>query len=119
MLDKSNGTKEFYTSHRINSFTGLYFSDENTFFALYPSPSGPQIYFNNMEYSINKNLSIELHKNGKNRLFSIKDFGIEINYLESQYMGFDVWSEEADVDLFYMLLQNYKTDEFYEGYTSK
>ena len=67
--------------------------------------------------SINKNLLISLIKNGKRRKFVIKDYNIEINYTESPYIGFDIWSDEIDVDLFYMIEQSYKNDDFYEMYT--
>ena len=98
-------------------FTGLYFRDENNFFAIYPSESGPVIFFEGKEYEINKELAISLLKQGKNRKFKIEDYNIEIAYTESPYIGFDVWSDEIDVDLFFMIEQRYKEQEFYDRYT--
>lgn len=93
------------------------FKDDQSFFAIYPTKTGPQIYFEGKQLSINKNLLISLIKNGERRKFVIDDFNIEINYTESPYIGFDIWSDEIDVDLFYMIEQLYKNDDFYERYT--
>lgn len=32
--------------------------------------------------------------------------------------GFDVWSDENDVDLFYQIEQMYKTDDYYIKFTN-
>ncbi len=32
-------------------------------------------------------------------------------------MGFDIWSNEIDVDLFYLIEKSYKSKEFYVKYT--
>ena len=100
-------------------FTGLYFKDNTTFFAIYPTSTGPKIYYNNKEYSINKSLGITLQKINKNRRFIIEDYGIEIAYNESPFIGMDEWSEEIDVDLFFMIEQRYKEQSFYDRYTLK
>ena len=99
-------------------FTGLFFKDDETFFAIYPTKEGPKIYFEGEKYLISKDLTIQVYKEGKNRQFIIKDYGIEISYRESPFIGTgDMFSEEIDVDLFYMIKQSYKTPEFYEQYT--
>jgi hypothetical protein len=51
--------------------------------------------------------TISLLKEGKNRRFKIVDYNIEVNYRESPYIGFDAWFDETDVDLFFMIEQNY------------
>ena len=101
-------------------FTGLYFKDDTTFFArLYPTENGPIAYYKAKEYEINPNLTIFLIKNGKNRKFCIQEYNIEINYEESPFIGMDAWSEEIDVDLFFMIATTYKNQDFYETYTTK
>ncbi len=117
-LNILTGEKEFYKGKVYKgSFTGFYFHDENTFFALYPTEKGPKIFFENKEYEVNKNLLIEIVRKNKDRKFILKDYNIKIKYKESKYLDFDVWSEEMDVDLFYKLEQSYLDDSFYEGYT--
>jgi hypothetical protein len=116
-LELSTGKKIFAKYKKIPGFTGLYFKDDQSFFAIYPTKTGPQIYFEGKQLSINKNLLVSLIKNGKRRKFVIDDYNIEINYTESPYIGFDIWSDEIDVDLFYMIEQSYKNDDFYERYT--
>ena len=118
MLNTKTGKTEFYkTKKKIKGFTGIYFKDDYTFFALYPAKNDPTIFFNGKEYSINRNLQITLAKQGKNRRFIIEDYGIEIDYIESKYLDWDVWSDEISIDLFFMIEQRYKTEEFYEQYT--
>ncbi len=117
-LNIVTGEKEFYKDkvHK-GCFTGFYFSNENTFFALYPTENGPRIFFENKEYVINKNLSMKIVQKNKDRKFLLKDYNIEIDYKESKYLDFDVWSMEMDVDLFYKLEQSYLDNKFYEDYT--
>ena len=100
-------------------FTGLYFRDKNNFLGIYPTKNGPTIFFEGKEYPVNAGLDISLKKDGKNRKFVIKDYSIEIDYIESPYIGFDSWSDEIDVDLFFMIEQSYKEDSFYEKFTLK
>nr|MCR5836967.1 hypothetical protein [Lachnospiraceae bacterium] len=49
-LDKSTSEKEFYNKKKIHSFTGLYYKEEDLFFALYPTESGPMMYYEGKEY---------------------------------------------------------------------
>lgn len=118
VLDKKTGTKKFMEEKKIPGFSGLYFKDNDNFFAVYPTVNGPKVYFQGKEYDINKTLTISLEKLGENRKFNIVEYGIEVKYLESPYIGLDVWSDEIDVDLFYMITQNYKSNDFYTRYTS-
>lgn len=119
LLNLDTGDLTFTKTSRTPGFTGLYFKDDNNFFAIYPSKNGPMIYFKGKEYGINKDLSISLFKQGKSRKFKISDYDIEIDYMESPYIGFDSWSDEIDVDLFFMIEQRYKDESFYERYTLK
>jgi hypothetical protein len=119
MLNITKNNKEFYEKPRQKGFTGLYFKDDSIFFGLYPTKSGPMIYFEKKEYPISKKLNITLQKNNKDRKFKIVDYEIEIDYIESIYLNWDTWSEEEDVDLFYMIEHNYKLDSFYERFTLK
>ena len=114
MLNKATGEKVFTNSKRVQGFTGLYFKDNINFFAIYPSEIGPKIFYRGKEYRTNNKLSISLEKHEKNRKIRIVDYNIEIDYQESPYIGFDEWSDEIDVDLFYLIEQRYKKDEFYE-----
>jgi hypothetical protein len=60
---------------------------------------------------------ITLTKKNKDRTFCIKEYEVSVDYKESPYIGLDSWSTEIDVDLFYMLEQEYKKHEFCEKYT--
>jgi len=119
-LDKDTKKMTLYRGDKkIPGFTGIYFRDEKTFFGLYPTENGPVAWYDGKEYPIIKDLTISVKKKGDDRTFSIEEYGISIDYLKSPFIGFDSWSTEIDVDLFIMIEQKYKTDEFYEGYTKK
>lgn len=118
MLNKRTGEREYSKGKKqIPYFTGLYFKAENTFFALYPTENGPIMYYEGKEYPLKKNLHICLIKTEKSREFRIKEYNICIKYRTSSYIGFDVWSDEEDVDLFYQIEQSYKNDEYYKKFT--
>ena len=120
ILNLDTGEKTYNKEKTKNpSFTGLYFRDNTTFFALYPTKIGPIINYKDKEYKLSKDLSIVLTKYDKCREFSIKEYDINIKYLTSKYIGFDAWSEEIDVDLFYLIEQSYKKQEFYDKFTKK
>lgn len=118
-IDIETGKKEFYKGYSpFPRISGLYFKDEKTFFALYPTEKGPMMYYEEVEYPLHKNLHINLVVTEPWRTFSIEEYGIYIRYRTSKYLGFDVWSEEEDVDLFYQIMKYYKDDEFYKKYTA-
>lgn len=118
MLNIRTGEKEYNRGRKqIPYFTGLYFKDEDTFFALYPTVDGPIMYYEGKEYPLKKDLHIRLVKTGNLREFFIEEYNICIQYCTSPYIGFDVWSEEMDVDLFYQIEQSYKNDEYYKKFT--
>ena len=100
-------------------FMGLYYEYINTFFALYCSQNGPMIFFEGKEYPLAPQLSISVERKGEERHFSIKEYGIEIDYPTSEFIDMDVWSTEEDVDLFVNIANNYQSEEFYEKYTLK
>lgn len=118
MLNISTGEKEYNKGKKqIPYFTGLYFKDNDTFFALYPTENGPVMYYREKEYPLNKNLHISLTKAENFREFCIEEYNIRIKYRTSPYIGFDVWSDEEHVDLFYQIEQFYKDDEYYKKFT--
>ena len=118
LLNKETGVAVFFKGDKKTpGFTGIYFKDENTFFAIYPTLNGPVAFYEGKEYSINRKLTVTLQKEGKNRKFEIKEYNIAINYTKSPYIGLDAWSSEIDVDLFYMIEQSYLETGFYERYT--
>jgi len=117
-LNRKTGEKNFYKKAKLYGFTGLYFKDNDNFLAIFPTSNGPISYYKGKEYPINKDLTIVVQKEGKNRKFEIKEYNITINYIEPKYIGFDEWSSEIDIDLFYMISQQYKEDEFYKQFTS-
>lgn len=119
LLNTVTGDKEFLEKPISKGFKGSYFRDKNTFFAIYPTMSGPHIFYKDVNYGIDKKLTIILKVDGINRNFKIIEYDMDINYIESKYMGIDSWSEEADVDVFYMIAQNYKEDNFYNKFTLK
>ena len=98
---------------------GVYYEDGNIFLAMYETLSGPMIYFAGKEYPLMPQLTISVEKMGDNRHFSIKEYGIEIDYPTSKFIDMDVWSTEEDVDLFVNIANNYQSKAFYEKYTSK
>jgi len=101
------------------TFEGLYYMYKDVFFAIYVTQSGPMIYFEGKEYPLAPQLSISVERKGEERHFSIKEYGIEIDYPTSEFIDMDVWSTEEDVDLFVNIANNYQSEEFYEKYTSK
>jgi hypothetical protein len=117
VLNLTTGIKKYSKETHRTSFSGEYFRDSRTFFALYPTSNGPRIYYKRKQYPITPELTISIQKNGVLRIFQIQEYGIRINYRQSKYLGLDVWSTEMDVDIFYFLEQSYKTPEFYERYT--
>lgn len=117
-LNVSTGEKVFCEgSEKSEGFTGIYFMDDVTFFAIYPTENGPIMYYKGKEYPLTKDLHITLKKNGKKRKFRIHEYGIKIKYYASPYIGFDVWSYEEDIDIFYQIAEFYQNEEFYEKYT--
>jgi len=117
-LDVVTNNQAFYRGDsKIPGFTGLYFKDDRTFFAIYPTEGGPTVFFDGKEYAINEALTITLSKDGQSRTFRINDYGIEISYSTSPYIGVDIWSDEIDVDLFFMIAETYKDQDFYDQFT--
>ena len=104
-------------SEKKAGFTGLYYEADDIFFAIYPTKRGPIMYYGGNEYPLSKNLHIKLVKEGDWRVFFIEEYNINIKYRTSKYIGFDVWSEEIDVDLFFQIEQSYKSEEYYRKFT--
>ena len=75
------------------------------------------IYYCGREYQLKRDLHISLIKMKDCRIFNIEEYNINIKYHTSPYIGFDVWSNEEDVDLFYQIEQSYKNDEYYKKFT--
>ena len=118
MLNRITGEREYNNGKKqMPYFTGKYFKEENIFFALYPTDNGPIMYYEGKEYPLKKDLHIYLTKTEKSREFRIEEYNICIQYRTSQYVGFDVWSDEKDVDLFYQIEQSYKDNEYYKKFT--
>lgn len=117
-LNLMTGQKVFYIDYsEFEKFDGFYFKDEKTFFAIFASDKGPQLYFKEKEYQLKKDLHINLKKRDAWREFCIEEYDICIQYHTSPYIGFDVWSREEDVDLFFQIQQSYKNDEYYKKFT--
>ena len=120
-LDLETGKMEFSKATKatqaLPKSMGKYFRDEKTFFALYRTETGPMIYYKGESFPLRKILHITLKKNDPWRTFQIKEYNICIQYRKSRYIGWDVWSTEMDVDLFYQIKKSYKKDEYYERYT--
>lgn len=125
MLRKNENTMKLYADYKFRHFTGNYFEDDNTFFALYASHEGPMIYYDGTEYSIKPNLDIKViydnsnedeDKPNRRKICVIHDYDIYIEYDEPLF-GYNSWSEKIDVDLFFKLEQEYKTRKFYANYT--
>ena len=110
-------TNQKIYSCSYSKFNGLYYKSDSVFFALFATKNGPAIYYKNAIFPLNENLNIHLKKEDKQRIFYIDEYNIKIIYNESKYMGFDIWSNEIDVDLFYLIEKSYKSKEFYVKYT--
>ena len=102
---------------KTTGFFGLFYRNENTFFALIRTIGGPVMFYKGKEYEVSPELHIQLVRDGKKRKFSIEEYGIEIEYPTSKYLDFDPWSTEPDVDLFAQIELGYKTEAFYKKYT--
>lgn len=119
-LNLTTGEKNFCGClEKSDGFSGWYFDDYGVFFAIYPAEHGPMMYYEGKEYVLHKGLHISLRIDGKEREFTIEEYNIKIKYLESPYIGFDAWSNEEDVDLFYQIAQFYQDDEYYKKYIKK
>jgi len=97
---------------------GRFYEYEGIFFALYKSPNGPMMYYNGNKYPLITELTIKVDINGRERHFSVKEYGIEIDYPEPKYL-WDEFSTEEDIDLFVKIANNYKDKSFYELFASK
>ena len=129
LLNLENGNTSFYRGDkRKPDFSGKYYSEicpddfaipysGSKIIALYPTHNGPRLYYEGIEYLIHPNLNIQLIKKDKKRRFQIKDYGIKFDYTEYPYFDWDEWSGEIDRDLFFMIEQRYKKQEFYDQYT--
>ena len=117
-LNLEKGEKKFYYDYsQFDEFDGFYFKDKEIFFVIFASDKGPMMYYEGKEYPLKKDLHISLSKTEKSREFRIEEYNICIKYCKSPYIGFDVWSDEEDVDLFYQIEQSYKDDEYYRKFT--
>lgn len=117
-LNTVTGEKEFCKgAEKADGFTGFYYMDSENFFAIYPTSYGPMMYYEGKEYPLKKDLHIHLTKMGDWRRFFIEEYHIKIDYPTSQYIGFDVWSDEEDVDLFCQIEQSYQDKKYYEKFT--
>lgn len=117
-LDTQTGRVVFVKEAKENmGFFGLFYRNENTFFALIRTIGGPVMFYKGKEYEVSPELHIQLVRDGKKRKFSIEEYGIEIEYPTSKYLDFDPWSTEPDVDLFAQIELGYKTEAFYKKYT--
>ena len=118
ILNLATGEEKYSREQKEElTYGGHYFRDEKTFFVLYPTKEGPFIFYEGKTYPITKDLTINVVKNGKNRIFTISEYEIEIHYKEYRYLNFDAWSREEDIDLFYIIFIEYKTESFYKEHT--
>ena len=110
-------TGNFSNEVRLNlkditgEYTGVYFKNDATLLALFPSKEGPRIFFKGKIFPLDKALTINWGKLDEKRYFSIKEYGIDIVYDALEY-GWDNWSYEEDVDLLLRISQQYKNEDF-------
>lgn len=116
-LNLLTGEKIFFQKDKSKKrVAGQYYKDEKTFFALIFINDNRVMYFDNKIYKLDKDLHISVEKNGEWRKFTVLEYNINILYHTSKYIGFDVWSTEEDVDLFYQISRQYKNDNYYKKY---
>lgn len=82
-----------------------------------PTSNGLIMYYEGKEYPLKKDLHIAFIKRENLREFQIEEYNICVQYCASPYIGFDAWSDEIDVDLFYQIQQSYKNDDYYRKFT--
>ena len=119
VLNIKNGKIKIIPKKSNSSFTGLYYHTKDCFFAIFTTINGPTIFFNNKTYIINRNLDIEYTDLCSKGIFKINDYNIMIEYNYSPYLNIDVWSSKKDIDIFYKIFTEYKSDDFYQKYKLK
>ena len=89
---------------------GFYFKQNENFLALYFAEDINEVvmFFKGDEYRLHDKLDISWHKHGKDRIFKVANYNIEIHYKESEFLDMDVWSTEIDVDLLFKIFSHYK-----------
>jgi len=118
MLNEETGEMHFYREKKIKGYTGFLFKYQNIFLGMYPSDGGVAIYYEKKKYPLTSDLTISLTKDGKHRTFRIEEYGIEIKYMESKFIGTDSWlTEESDLDLLFIISERYKEQSFYDQYS--
>lgn len=117
-LNTEDGSFVIYNERKdLDSLKGFYHIDNEEFIALYGTDNGPFFYYKNKAYKLFPELTVTLTRNGDTNIFSIEEYSICIEYQDSKFLGFDVWSERKDVDLLYLIQQDYKSPDFYKKFT--
>ena len=120
LLDLKTGHKKFYRNNSlVDEFSGVFYKTDDLFVGLFPTIEGPVFYHNNNLYPIRRDLNIELVEGDNSGEFRIPEYEIDIKYDYSKFLGFDVWSNKEDVDIFFIIYSKYKTDSFYRQYTKE
>lgn len=108
-----------YNGTNYPKVNGHFFFNDIDFVALYSRNNKVKLFYQK-EFDIHKGLTIKLVKNDYNHsTFIIEDYNVEIHYEKSKFIGLDCWSQEDDVDLFYIITESYKKDIFYEEFNKK
>lgn len=116
-LNLDTGEREFYRDSKTKGFMGLYLRRGDFFCALYPSKEGPMLFYENKSYPITPELTINLEKSDDNRVFTIEEYAITIEYKEVPYWDFEWYYEEKDKDFLMRIFEDHKTEEFNTRYT--
>ena len=75
MLNRITGEREYNNEKKqMPYFTGLYFEEENVFFALYPTENGPIMYYEGKEYPIKAGENFSFAKGGMHSVKATKQF---------------------------------------------
>lgn len=117
-LNLQSGYKEFFNQYEnMGEFSGFYYRDIKTFFALISTVYGPKMYYDGNFYELLPNLHIHIDSCDGINIFYVDEYGIKIPYYESKYEGIDVWSNRLDIDLFFQIEQSYKRRDYYKKFT--
>ncbi len=101
---------------------GTYVSKENTIIGIYASIDGPVVFLNHEKYYLKTdNLQFDIEeRSDSRRKFKLTKSGVpiyEYTYPRTEFVDYDPWSSEDDVDFFSWLVKISQKDHFVMNYT--
>lgn len=115
--------KEIHRDNMIYDKTnGVYVNTNGLIIGLYASNKGPVLVCNDKKFNLmHKNYELQvISKSEKTNNFVVKidrEEIISIEYPRIQYVDYDPWSSEEEVDFFSWLVKKQQEEDFYFRYT--